>query len=222
MGRYCDLLSSILNAELIYDFDDFPIKLVAVKIPRRRCKPIVVVCIYSPPPTKPAWIVALQAALSKVTSLYSSIIIVGDFNIDLLKVPQFSEKLCYSFALEQHVRSPTCVTSHSATLINHVYAYGIGISSTQVCELFISDHYTTICSIEASSQATNVYQINQTATFRTLKKLKIEALLKDLSVYPWNCVKELADVKSKVIHFISAFLEIWNKHALLITRRCRH
>ena len=139
---YC---RSILNAKLIYDFDDFPIELVAVKIPRQRCKPIVVVCIYSPPPTKPVWIAALQAALSKITSLYSSIIIVDDFNVDLLKVPQFSEELCDSFALEQRARSPMRVTSHSATLIDHVYTYGIGISSTQACELFIADHYSMIC-----------------------------------------------------------------------------
>ena len=179
-------------------------------------------CIYSSPPTKPAWITALQAALSKVLSLYSSIIIVGDFNVDLLKVPQFSEELSDSFTLEQHVRSPTRVTSHSAMLIDHVYTYGIGISSTQVCELFIADHYSTICSIEARSQTTNVSQIHRTAAFRTFKKLKIEALLKDLSVYPWNCVKELADMNEKVIHFISAFLEISNKHAPLTSRRCRH
>ena len=163
---YC---RSTLNAKLIHDFDDFWIKLVAVKIPRQRCKPIVDECIYSPPPTKPAWIAALQAALSKVTSLNSSIIIVGDFNVDLLKVPQFSEESCDSFALEQHVRSPTRVISHCATLIDHVYTYGIGISSTQICELFIAYHYSTICSIEARLQATNVSQIHRTATFRTFK-----------------------------------------------------
>ena len=124
---YC---RSTLNAKLIHDFDDFPIELVAVKIPRQCCKPIVVVCIFSPPPTKPAWIAALQAALSKVMSLYLSIIIVGNFNVDLFQVPQFLEELCHSFALEQHVRSPTRVTNHNATLIDHVYTYGIGISST--------------------------------------------------------------------------------------------
>jgi len=61
---------------------------------------------------------------TQLLGITSNVIIVGDFNLDLL--PLFSILKCYvnilsDFNFIQHIVDPSCVVNQSATLIDHVF-----------------------------------------------------------------------------------------------------
>ena len=68
----------------------------------------------------------------------------GDFNRDLLQVNTKKTWLEYmeSFVLEQIVMSPTRITDHSETLIDHIYCNNLSnVLSTKLSILGLSDHF---------------------------------------------------------------------------------
>ena len=68
----------------------------------------------------------------------------GDLNRDLLQVNTENTWLEYmeSFGLEQIVKSPTRITDHSETLIDHIYCNNFSnVLSTKVPILGLSDHF---------------------------------------------------------------------------------
>ena len=111
---------------------------------------MIVCCIYRPPPptTNASWFDAFYEYLSQLTILYSSVCILGDFNVNLLKSTKFCDKLHNSFDLLQTLRSPTKITEKAATLLDHIYiSKGLCTVQTGFTNLHIADHLATFCCI---------------------------------------------------------------------------
>jgi exonuclease III len=93
-------------------------------------KPIVIAILYRPntPPLADIdkFTHNLYTAINKINEEHKSVIILGDFNIDLLKFEthakptSFIENI-YSFGLSPLITKPTRITEFSATIIDHAY-----------------------------------------------------------------------------------------------------
>ena len=82
---------------------------------------------------------------------HADILVLEDFNIDLLKPHSSRDSAITLLGLTQLVKSPTRITQTSATLINHIYIYIYTnspdvITEVSVPDLSISDHCPISCS----------------------------------------------------------------------------
>ena len=78
---------------------------------------------------------------------HADILVLGDFNIDLLKPHSYWNSTITLLGLTQLVKSPTRITQTSATLIDHMYTNNPDvITEVSVPDLSISDHCPISCS----------------------------------------------------------------------------
>ena len=78
--------------------------------------------------------------MDKVNEGSSNIVLLGDFNIDLLK----SQPAL--FGLHQPVNCATRITQTSATLLDNIYTNNEQmVSKVQVSDICISDHCPVVC-----------------------------------------------------------------------------
>ena len=88
----------------------------------------------------------------QITSIYTvkphaDILILGDFNIDLLKPHSSWNSTITLLGLTKLVKSPTRITQTSATLIDHIYTNDPDvITEVRVPDLSITDHCPISCS----------------------------------------------------------------------------
>lgn len=83
-------------------------------------KPVSIAAIYRPPHATADDLYKLLFYLSDFLQTNRELIILGDFNIDLLLDDKYLQFLNVDFSLNQLIETPTCVTSSSATLIDHI------------------------------------------------------------------------------------------------------
>ena len=85
---------------------------------------------------------------NKLPSKNNDIILLGDFNFDLLNPNQEWENALNLLGLKQIINEPTRVTQNSKTLIDHIYTNNTNkISSPLVIKSSISDHYPIFCNL---------------------------------------------------------------------------
>ena len=78
---------------------------------------------------------------------HADILVLGDFNIDLLKPHSSWDSTITLLGLTQLVKSPTRITQTSATLIDQIYTNNPDvITEVSVPDLSISDHCPISCS----------------------------------------------------------------------------
>ena len=86
--------------------------------------------------------------------------IMGDMNIDLLKYHchQQTERyldMIYSFNLLPVITKPTRITSHTATLIDHIYTNTINRLTSGIATVDISDHLPVFCLVDTPLKKAN-------------------------------------------------------------------
>ena len=84
---------------------------------------IAIGIIYKSPATSYGIFAEIQEILAFITTKYPHVILMGDFNIDLLKNDRpsnfFREVIMQPFDLHQIIVEPTRITENTATSINH-------------------------------------------------------------------------------------------------------
>ena len=84
--------------------------------------------------------------LNMITESNANILLLADFNIDLLTLPPALNNITSPFGLDQLVEEATRVTKSSATLIDHIYTNNKPhVSKVKVVESGISDHSAVFC-----------------------------------------------------------------------------
>ena len=100
--------------------------------------------IYRPPNSNAEWITRFETMLMEVDIEEKEIIILGDFNIDLLsnRIPCKWTHLKNIFNMTQVISNPTRVTKSSSTLLDHAYSnIPENIDFISVPKYSVSDHY---------------------------------------------------------------------------------
>ena len=159
---------SDLRSTIITDFGSYNLKTLAVKLFLLNNKPVVIRCVYRPPSSNADWLNSFFATVCQLTVLHPSTIIIGDFNIDLLKSSEFCDEMRLSFGLNQLIMSLTRITANSATLIDHVYS-SCDVMAAGTCKLHIADHHVAFCCLNSSTPYTSLSQHHRVTEYRSFK-----------------------------------------------------
>ena len=167
---------------------------------------MVVGVIYKSPLIPYSVFAAIHENIAFVTSKYEHCIILGDMNIDHLKVDSsalkfFNSYLTEPFALSQIVDKPTRITNTSSTLIdlmlttnvNNVKVHGV------VDTPGISDHCLTFMAYSLKKPKFKAKMVTR-RDFRNFDEQKFE---RDMEKAPWGNILAVADddIDNKVTIF---------------------
>lgn len=140
---------------------------------------LYIVLYHSPNASHKLFIEYLNTWIEKNVNFCEFVMLVGDFNIDLLKNTTYSRKMkqvIKSFGLKQHVKTPTRITATSKTIIDFVITNYQDIE-TEICDVHrISDHaIIRVCNINSEKPKQCI------KTYHKYSKLKFIEMLKEVN-----------------------------------------
>jgi hypothetical protein len=187
--------------------------------------PSVYVCIlYRNPAACSEW---YEWFAEMIDSVYKSkpqtdILILGDFNIDLLKLQTRWESLICSLGLTQLINAPTRVTPTSETLLDHIYSNNPAqISSASLSDLSISDHSPIFCTLNTKLPKTGK-NAHTYISFRSFKHFDHNRFLCALSSVPFHEIHNYTDPDQALEKWYQLFLTALDAHAPIKVRRVKH
>ena len=139
--------------------------------------------VYRTPNSGTEWFNNFEKQLENVMSLGLNIVMMGDFNVDLLSNPNNKlTELTQAHNLTQVVDTPTRITQNTQTLIDHKIIYvtmPISINEMLVPKIGISDHYPTCITYKHCSNKQK--KIGHTLiTYRDTESINMNLFLNDL------------------------------------------
>ena len=184
--------------------------------PNNNRKHIMIGCIYKHPTANvEEFTTKFDELLNQLNPNKYDMYIMGDMNIDLLKYHchQQTERyldMIYSFNLLPVITKPTRITSHTATLIDHIYTNTINRLTSGIATVDISDHLPVFCLVDTPLKK----QTKQNMYFRDYSKFNTESYLLDIYSIDWNAIadqcNDLHEVTARTIDAIELIVE---KHA---------
>ena len=188
----------------------------------KHSKPVLLCFLYRNPAERVDWIDRFIFMMDNAYNRCRDIIILGDFNIDLLKGNSHWNLTFKSYGLSQLIQSPTRVAKGSKTLIDHLYA----TDPKTIIETFVpisgcSDHFPTC--FTWSKKGVKIPKLNhKTIILRNFSKFDNDKFISDLlnsrldNVYQYTNPDQALDV------WYNIFYEVYNKHAPLQTKRVKY
>jgi hypothetical protein len=180
--------------------------------------------VYRNPASPYAWFDNFVKMMDVVANRHpnANYLIMGDFNIDLLK-PQASWKATFSlYGLSQLVSQPTRITPTSSTLLDHLYVNNVEkISNIQVSDVSISDHCPIICSWSCKIPKP-AKSDHTTIQYRCFKRFDKNVFLADLSCTNFANVYNCNNPNDALALFYDMFMPIVDRHAPLRRKRVKH
>lgn len=125
--------------------------------------------------------------------------VLGDMNIDFFKCSshpptEASLDMLYSNNLLPVVTKPTRLTSHSATLIDHIYTNNVSQLLPGIITVDISDHFPVICMVDIPLK-----KQKSVWCFRDYSKFNQDSYLQDINAVNWNAIFN----ESHDLHYIT-------------------
>ena len=178
-------------------------------------------CIYRRPSTNVTeWTLDLYTLLDDLTSSKFPLLLVGDFNINLLNNTEFADEMYASYYLKQFIQEPTRVAAKSATLIDHIYCSDSKLMSMSgVINLHLSDHNLTFCDLNIDGK--DCHRQTKCVSCRAMWKVDRSKLLSDLSQQTWSLINIFDEIDDAVDCFTALFMDVWNRHAPLKKKHIR-
>ena len=184
-------------------------------------KPLVVGFLYRNPEERNEWFDRFELMMEEVYNYSLDVILLGDFNIDLLK-PHNTWKQTYDLCnLSQLITEPTRVSSKHKTLIDHIYMSNpnTAIEISVPC-YGLSDHFP-VCVVWSKKGVRIPKSSHKIVSFRDYKSFNEQDFLTDLSKADFFSVYQLTDPEEALKRWYDTFLPVFNKHAPLKTKRVR-
>ena len=211
----------VFNPKIIpINYNNLQPELLFTEVEINRNK-IAVGVIYKSPSASYGIYAEIQEILAFITTKYNHVILLGDFNIDLLKNNRQSEffrnVILMPFALHQVITVPTRITQNTATSIDHIFVNSSeNVQFAGVADFpGISDH----CLIYMAYNLKRPKFVPITVTRRDFRNLDKQAFIHDMDFAPWGNIfamdendQEL-DLDDKVTVVENIFRENINKHA---------
>ena len=176
---------------------------------------ILIGCIYRHPSAgMDEFTVKLEELIKESNLNKYDTYILGDMNIDLLKhqthqqTGQYIDML-YSYDLLPVITKPTRITSHTATLIDHIYTNTINNLVSGIVTVDISDHLPIFCvaGVSPKRQCTKLF-------YRDYSKFNPDLYLHDIYAIDWNAITDhCKDLHEVTTCTIDALKSIVDKHA---------
>ena len=182
---------------------------------------ILVGYIYRNPASTFDWYDQFVTMMDRVQGCNVNVVLLGDFNTDMQKSNPAWDSTKSLFGLNQMITSPTRITPHSSTLIDHIYTSDTSIvSNILVPATGISDHFPVCCTLSVKT-VKPVLNVHSSIVYRCFKQFDERAFLMDLHVIPFKNVYNFSDPNVALSHWIDLFLDVINKHAPLKKKRVK-
>lgn len=167
---------------------------------------------------RPPWLdvnIFLDALMDSVTSFsrYDNIIVMGDFNIDMLNVNDPKTKFFKEFlsctGLSQIIDKPTHFTDSSKTLIDVVCS---NVRSRNVCVDLIGSHIGhAFITCELIFKKPKL--VPRCITFRPIKDINLELFTIDLESVGWSIINSMDHIDRMVDSFTEVSILLFDLHA---------
>ena len=119
--------------------------------------------------------------------------------------------MIYSLDLLPVITKRTRSTSHTATLIDHIYTNAVNILTSGIVTVDISDHLAVFCMVDTPLKKQN----RRNMYFRDYSKFNSKSYLHAIHTIDWNAITEqcndLHEVTTRTIDAIELIVE---QHAL--------
>ena len=199
------------------DIEDESIEAVWVELRIKR-RVILLGNVYRPPSSDASFMTKLEVMVEKAVSECKLVVLMGDFNVNLLRTSSQVEHLLSvtgSSNLTQLISKPTRVTDQSESLIYALFTSDTSIfDSTGACSVTGSDHMMIY-----GEMTIKVPAPVQISTIRSYKKCNNDEMLSDLESAPWHTMDTFDCIDDRWNYWKTLFLSIVNKHAPLIRVR---
>ena len=219
--RVCDDINyELLELNLEFDNEhscEHMFLKINIKSTNNSLKSYIIGNIYRSPSSKVAdFTLRMEQMLAKLDKHKNkTIILVGDFNIDLIKHDtdkhgQELINLTTSHGFLQVISRPTRITDHTATLIDHIYINKIpDVYSSGVITCDISDHLATYVNIALCENLNrNITDFSKGySKFTEANTQKFRDLLNDET---WESVLDEPSTQSKYTKFIEIYTYHYN------------
>ena len=193
------------------------IESIFIEIVNEKQPNIIVGCLYRHPSMDiDKFNILYSQTLEKISTEGKEVILMGDFNINLLNTESHQESEDFlqnnlTHCLKPFITRPTRITAHSKTLIDNIFSNKFdnnkSISGNLICS--ISDHLPQIY----ISATRSPKKENGSKSFQDFSKFKREDFLMDFLAIDWENCFHNADPEKKVEIFIKTVNETILKHA---------
>ena len=193
---------------------------IEIKIKNR--KNIIISNMYRSPSGKPeSFLEKLDQTLQKLSRHRNKhILFVSDSNIDLLKYEHFEPATKLVNCFSEHgfapiISKPTRITSHSATLIDHIFSNSCHvITQTGIITETLSDHLAVFVNILLDPNKEN-YKIFDDILFqeqRNISEEKLNNFREDIANTEWDFILQSQCADEKFDKFEDKYREIYEKN----------
>ena len=217
-GGLCIYASNKLNTTIIQTSEVIEQLWLEIKTDREKN---AVGVIYKPPTfNTELFLNELEDTLILLTPSVKNILLTGDFNINLLNIPNPVVDNFYSvletFNLKQIIEVPTRVTEISESLLDLIIvSMEEDIVEIGVLENDSSDHHLIHCTLKVC----DVKSGPRIFSYRNFKNFDYEKFEFDLFEIPWYIIFDLNSVDEKVDYLINNLTYLFEVHAPMITSR---
>ena len=195
-----------------------------VQLKRSAKDSTILICIlYRNPSYNYAWYDDFVHMMDLVTAANpkSDYIILGDFNIDLLKPHTSWKSTCNLFGLQQLVQQPTRVTPTSSTLLDHIYTNNVDrVYNVHLSDVSLSDHSPIVCTLSWRPVKRTKGE-HTTIEYRSAKNFNQTSFLYDLRHVNFSSVHSCDNPNDALSVWQSLFMPIIDKHAPIRRRRVK-
>ena len=195
-----------------------------VEIKLQKQKPLLLGYVYRPPSSLVNWIDGFECILDKVFLEDKEVILLGDFNFDLLNNKPVNKSwldVMQNYNFTQLINQPTRICDSSQTLIDHLYSNNPdNISAVHVPTYAISDHYP-ICLTHKFHRDGQQRAHENVINYRSMKKFNPDNFTKELAEQPWSVIEIFDDPNDALDLWINMFTTVLDKHAPRRTQKVK-
>lgn len=206
------------------DLEINDLELIWLEVRNHKQKSFLICYCYRPPSSTSEWVEKFEQSLEKANVENKEIILLGDFNFNLLNETSNTRswlRTINSLQFDQLVQEPTRITDTTETLIDHVYSnLPENIIEVSVPCYAISDHYP-VCLTRKPSNSLDRGPIHKFIQYRDTKYFSENDFISELATQPWSVIDIFDDPNDALDFFMTIFNSVLDQHAPKKHRRVK-
>jgi hypothetical protein len=215
-GGVCMYVSDKLNYKLRKDLciANTNYESCFIEIEMGKQKNVIIGTIYRAHTSIENFITDIDSILKILHSENKDTYLMGDFNIDLLKVDTHRPthdylELIYSYSFMPTIYKPTRITETTATIIDNILTNNLNVIKSSIIVTDLSDHLPTILSTDVN--VTNKVDTNKATYKRNHNSHNIALFKKKLAGVDWNEVLNDNNANDDYNAFITKFEKLYDE-----------
>lgn len=214
-----------INSNLIYnrrkDLEQEDLEILWFEVRLKHSQLYLIAIVYRPPNSSTDFFSKAELQLEKALHFNSNIIVLGDFNCNMLTINPLSSKLknmCTYLQLKQIISEPTRITNTSRTCIDLILLpLEKNNFNHDVVSMGLSDH--SLIFVDVKTQ--KVHTTPTIKRFRSFRNFDREKFLDEGGLLNWNDIYDTTNIDSKWSIFVNLFVKLCDKHAPIVSVRQR-